>query len=323
MEVKFMAKRSEKITDFKNDVYFKYLLANDQDPQCVYMLKVLIEGVLHIQCEKVKVLNPNINPQNVSDKDMVLDVRVETETGETIDIEMQASKFSTYNRNRFQSYGASIIVSQTKSGDKNYGRLKRGYQIIVINDVDKNNLKLIDTYKSRNEEGRIEKCNLLTRSYIQLPMIDIIVKQKGIENLSELELVLYIFKNGIDNDIMGLPEQRVVKIMKDKMERFNEDEELRLAAYNRQLNIMAHEGEIKEASETAFKKGEAIGFEKGEVIGIKKGKVEEKMNFIQTRYGQVDKEWLLSLDDKQLNKINDIIFKEENYERIKQKVEGN
>lgn len=40
MEVKFMAKRPEKITDFKNDVYFKYLLANDQDPQCVYMLKV-------------------------------------------------------------------------------------------------------------------------------------------------------------------------------------------------------------------------------------------------------------------------------------------
>ncbi len=318
MEVKFMAKRPEKITDFKNDVYFKYLLANDQDPQCVYMLKVLIEGVLHIKCEKVKVLNPNINPQNVSDKDMVLDVRVETETGETIDIEMQASKFSTYNRNRFQSYGASIIVSQTKSGDKNYSLLKRGYQIIVINDVDKNNLKLIDTYKSRNEEGRIEKCNLLTRSYVQLPMIDIIVKQKGIENLSELELVLYIFKNGIDNDIMGLPEQRVVKIMKDKMDRFNENEELRLAAYNRELNIMAHEGEKQEA----YEKGEAIGFEKGEIIGLEKGKVEEKMNFIQARYGQVEPEWLETLNEKQLDRINDIIFKEENYERFKQKVEN-
>ena len=273
------------------------------------MLKVLIEGVLHIKCEKVKVLNPNINPQNVSDKDMVLDVRVETESGETIDIEMQASKFSTYNRNRFQSYGASNIVSQTKSGDKNYDRIKKTFQIIVINDIDKDNLKLIDTYKSRNAEGKIKKCTLLTRSYVQLPMIDIIVKQKGIENLSELELALYIFKNGMDDDIMGLPEQEVVKIMKEKMDRFNEDEELRLAAYNRELNIMAHEGELKEARETALKEGKVIG----DLNRIKQ--------FIQSRYGQVDKDWLLSLNDQQLERINDIIFKEENYEIFKQKVE--
>ena len=175
-----MAKRPDKIVDYKNDVYFKYLLANDKDPKCIYMLKVLIEGALHIKCKKVKVLNPNINPQNVSDKDMVLDVRVEIETGEKIDIEMQTSKFSTANRNRFQSYGAESIVSQTKSGDTFYGNIKRSFQIIVINDVDKNNLKLIDTYKSRNEEGKVEKCNLITRSYIQLLMIDIIVQQKGI-----------------------------------------------------------------------------------------------------------------------------------------------
>lgn len=42
---------------------------------------------------------------------MVLDVRVEIETGEKIDIEMQTSRFSTANRNRFQSYGAESIVS--------------------------------------------------------------------------------------------------------------------------------------------------------------------------------------------------------------------
>ena len=300
-----MAKRPVKITDYKNDVFFKYMLSNDEDPQSVYMLKVIIEGVLHIKCKNVKVLNPNINPQNVSDKDMVLDVRVETETGEKIDIEMQTSKFSTANRNRFQSYGAESIVSQTKSGDKFYGNIKKSFQIIFINDVDKNNLKLIDTYKSRNEEGKVEKCNLITRSYVQLPMIDIIVQQKGIENLSEFELVLYIFKNGMDDDIMKLTEHKVVKIMKDKMEKFNEDEELRLAAFNRELNKIAHKSEIQES------------FEEGKVIGIK----EEKMKFIQARYGKVELEWLDSLNEKQLERINDIIFKESDYEKFKQEIE--
>lgn len=95
--------------------------------------------------------------------------------------------------------------------------------------------------------------------------------------------------------------------MKDKMEKFNEDEELRLAAYNRELNKIAHVSEIEEAKETSFKEG----------------KLEEKMKFIQARYGQVEPEWLETLNEKQLDRINDIIFKESDYEKFKQEVEGN
>jgi len=297
-----MAKRPDKITDFKNDVYFKYLLADDQDPQCVYMLKLLIEGITHIKCDSVKVLNPNINPQNVKDKDMILDVRVKTDIGENFDIEMQNGKFSTANYNRFQSYGANNIVIQTQAGDKNYSRIRQTFQLIFINDIDKDNLRLIDTYKSRNEEGKVEKNNLITRSYIQIPMIDVIVREKGIENLTPLELAIYIFKNGIDNDIMKVKEQEVVKIMKEKMDKFNEDEELRLAAYNRQLNIMAHEQEKEEARQ--------------------EGRMDKIIDFIQTRYGVVEEHWLRSLNEKQLESINNIIFKEETYEIFKQKVEA-
>ena len=297
-----MAKRPDKITDFKNDVYFKYLLADDQDPQCVYMLKLLIEGITHIKCDSVKVLNPNINLQNVKDKDMILDVRVKTDIGENFDIEMQNGKFSTANYNRFQSYGANNIVIQTQAGDKNYSRIRQTFQLIFINDIDKDNLRLIDTYKSRNEEGKVEKNNLITRSYIQIPMIDVIVREKGIENLTPLELAIYIFKNGIDNDIMKVKEQEVVKIMKEKMDKFNEDEELRLAAYNRQLNIMAHEQEKEEARQ--------------------EGRMDKIIDFIQTRYGVVEEHWLRSLNEKQLESINNIIFKEETYEIFKQKVEA-
>lgn len=95
--------------------------------------------------------------------------------------------------------------------------------------------------------------------------------------------------------------------MKDKMEKFNEDEELRLAAYNRELNKIAHVSEIEEAKEISFKEG----------------KLEEKMNFIQARYGQVEPEWLETLNEKQLDRINNIIFKESDYEKFKQEVEGN
>ena len=93
--------------------------------------------------------------------------------------------------------------------------------------------------------------------------------------------------------------------MKNKMEKFNEDEELRLAAFNRELNKIAHESEKQES------------FEEGKVVGD----MNRIKQFIQARYGQVDKEWLSSLNDKQLERINDIIFKEEDYERFKQEIE--
>ncbi len=53
------------------------------------------------------------------------------------------------------------------------------YQIIFIDDIDKANLKLYDCYESRNEEGKLEKYNLLTRVYVQMPYINLIKKQKN------------------------------------------------------------------------------------------------------------------------------------------------
>ena len=311
-----MIKRPEKITDYKNDVYFKYLLANDQDPQCLYMLKVIIESLMDIKCQDIKVLNPNINPQNVKDKDMVLDVRVKTETGEIFDIEMQNSKFSTYNRNRFQSYGASNIVVQTQRGDERYGNIHQSHQFIFINDVDKDNLKLIDTYKSRNEEGKVEKNNLISRTYIQIPMIDVIVKQKGIEGLTALEAVIYVFKNGMDSDIMRLKNQEVIKIMKEKMDKFNEDVELRLAAYNRQLNVMAHVGEKQEA----FENGKRLGKAEGKEIGRQEGKLEKIKEKVKKYFHQIypneNDEFLNNLNQNQYDEILDMLFDKKSIDEI-------
>lgn len=78
---------------------------------------------------------------------------------------------------------------------------------------------------------------------MQLSYIDVIALQKTLNHFTLLELVLYIFKNGITKDIMRIRNQEVFAIMKDKMGKFNEDEELRLAVINRQLNIMARQGE--------------------------------------------------------------------------------
>ena len=100
--------------DFKNDVLFKYLLCDDLDPDCIFMLKLFIENILNIKCHQITVLNPDLNPKYVNDKDMVLDIKVKTTSGDIIDIEMQNSTFSKSHYCRFQQYGATLLASQKK-----------------------------------------------------------------------------------------------------------------------------------------------------------------------------------------------------------------
>lgn len=81
-------------TDFKNDILFKFLLSDDQDEDSLYLLKLIIENTLHIKCQSIQVVNPELVPEHVGDKAMILDVKVVTDTGDIIDIEMQSSSFT-------------------------------------------------------------------------------------------------------------------------------------------------------------------------------------------------------------------------------------
>ena len=147
-----------------------------------------------------------------------------------------------------------MLTYQEKKGKK-YRYINPVYQIIFINDIDSDNLQLYDTYQSRNKEGKLEKNNLMNRVYVQVPYINVIKQYKELDEFSELELAIYIFANGITDDIMKLKESKVIGIMKDKMERFNKDDELRLAAYNRELNIYAHEMELEESYQNGKEEG--------------------------------------------------------------------
>ena len=286
-----MKETGKKIYDFKSDVLFKYSLANDQDHDSLYLLKLFIEGILKIECHDIKVLNPDLSRNHVEDKDMILDIRVTVASGKQIDIEMQNSIFSPTQRHRFQLYGAKLLSQQEKKGDR-YQNINPVYQIIFINDVDSDNLTLYDTYQSRNEKGKLEKNNLTTRVYVQLPYINVIEEYKGLDKFNELELALYIFANGITDDIMGLEKMKVIGIMKDKMERFNQDEELRLAAYNRELNIQAKNSEMK----ANYLRGKEEGIEIGKELGKKDEIKNLTLQLFKIKYPDEDIDILANLE---------------------------
>ena len=309
-----MIKRIDKIYDFKNDFMFKHSLGNDQDPGSFYLLKLFIEGILNISCKSITILNPDLVVENIEDKDMLLDIRVQTNTGDYVNIEMQYSAFSKNQYQRFQIYGASLLSRQEKEGDDYQENINHVYQIIFIDDIDKANLKLYDRYESRNEEGKLEKYNLLTRVYVQMPYINLIKKQKKLEEFSEIEKGIYIFENGITDDIIRLKEDnKVVEIMKEKIERFNQDEQLRDMAYKRSLNRWANERDKQDM----YEKGKEEGIEEGIKQGIEQGKYNLIKQLFNKYYPEEDDNILENLNNEQYDKIFEMILDNRSINEIK------
>ena len=310
METKI--KPRNRITDFKNDLVFKFMLSDLNDSRCYYLLKVIIEGITGIKCQELFVSNSEVNPEHLSDKDMILDVRVKTDEGKLIDIEMQNSALTKEVHYLFQIYGARMMDHQVNRGDLLYSEnVHEVYTILFVNDIDRDNLLLIDTYMPRNQLGHIRKNNLLTHHNVYLPFVDAVVREKGLKNLNALELAIYTLYNGITDDIMSLNSE-VVTMMKEKMDQFNEDEELVLAASKRQLvKIQHHQEKVRIRQE-----GKEEGLKEGELLKAK----ENTLMLFKSKYPQEDILILENLTLSQYNEIFKALIENKNLQIIKEMI---
>ena len=208
-----------------------------------------------------------------------------------------------------------MLSRQEKEGDDYQKNINHVYQIIFIDDIDKANLKLYDRYESRNEEGKLEKYNLLTRVYVQMPYINLIKKQKKLEEFSEIEKGIYIFENGITDDIIRLKEDnKVVEIMKEKIDRFNQDEQLRDMAYKRSLNRWANERDKQDM----YEKGKEEGIEEGIKQGIIEKSKEKTKQLFNKYYPKEDDSILENLNSEQYDKIFEMILDNRSINEIKE-----
>ena len=112
---------------------------------------------------------------------------------------------------------------------------------------------------------------------------------------------------------MKLKESKVIGIMKDKMERFNQDDELRLAAYNRELNIYAHEMELEES----YQNGKAEGKKEGREEGILLEKKNLTLQLFKSKFPNEDDNFLSNLEVKEYDMIFKMLLESQSLEKIK------
>ena len=198
-----------------------------------------------------------------------------------------------------------MMDHQVNRGDLLYSEnVHEVYTILFVNDIDRDNLLLIDTYMPRNQLNHVRKYNLLTHHNVYLPFIDAVVREKGLKNLNALELAIYTLYHGITDDIIALNSE-VVTMMKEKMDQFNEDEELVLAASKRQLvKIQHHQEKVRIRQE---------GKLEGELLKAK----EKTLKLFNKLFPDENNELLENLTLSQYDQIFDALLENEDLKTIK------
>ena len=215
-------------------------------------------------------------------------------------------------RHYFYLTGTKFILAldhQVNRGDILYSEnVHEVYTILFVNDIDRDNLLLIDTYMPRNQLNHVRKYNLLTHHNVYLPFIDAVVREKGLKNLSKIELAIYTLYHGITDDIIALNSE-VVIMMKEKMDQFNEDEELVLAASKRQLvKIQHHQEKVRIRQE-----GKEEGLKEGELLKAK----EKTLKLFNKLFPDENNELLENLTLSQYDQIFDALLENEDLKTIK------
>ena len=198
-----------------------------------------------------------------------------------------------------------MMDHQVNRGDILYSEnVHEVYTILFVNDIDRDNLLLIDTYMPRNQLNHVRKYNLLTHHNVYLPFIDAVVREKG----SKIELAIYTLYHGITDDIMSLNSE-VVIMMKEKMDQFNEDEELVLAASKRQLvKIQHHQEKVRIRQE-----GKEEGLKEGELLKAK----EKTLKLFNKLFPDENNQLLENLTLLQYDQIFDTLLENKDLKTIK------
>lgn len=281
------------------------------------LLYMLVDSFLCGVSSKLKILNPEILKTNPREKGIRYDLKIIDESGCHINVEMQNTSLTKGQIKRFGYYGCQLVHESLFAGDS-YEQLPQHIQIIFINDCHSHICSFIEKYEFRTEMGVFEgesKMNadelLSIRYYVYIPFIDYIVNEKGLMNLDDFEMIVYMMRYGIQEQIKQL-NRKVVFYMERKAEEFYQNDQLREMAFNRKVEMLCLEEDKKEY----YENGKEIGFKNGE----KSGQIKVIINMIKEKYPhQQDFQWVDSLDEKLVTSIINLLIQSKSYEEFYEK----
>jgi len=116
------------LLDLRNDFVFKAFFTDERNNE---LLLQFLKAILDDPIISVKLTDPTIGIAHSKDKSSVMDLRVITNRGEQINVEMQYQGHKAFPE-RMLMYCAKTYGSQDEAG-KSYQKLKKAVQIVIVN----------------------------------------------------------------------------------------------------------------------------------------------------------------------------------------------
>ena len=239
------------LLDPRNDLVFKLLFARS--------LPLLTDLINAVRCneppiEVVSVENPQIDPEDLEGKFIVLDILAKDEKGHFFNIEMQMSKREQWS-SRSVYYLAKTMAGQLKSGEP-YAQLKPVIGIHLLAYVlFKGQDQACWCFELRDATNPLVKLGSeLQLNIIELPKAARLVATQGAVNGMSPALIAWLmyFEYSQEEEIMNqIAHPWVVEAMTN-LKDLSADEETRRRAERRELALIAERTELEAAKESGL-----------------------------------------------------------------------
>ncbi|MEG0671977.1 Rpn family recombination-promoting nuclease/putative transposase [Clostridium sp.] len=294
-----MNNRDNKLVNILVDFAFKKVFAGDSK-ESNHILIDFLNSILELKGKdkilEIVYLNPFNDREYENDKQSIMDIKVKTEKGELIDIEVQVNDVDDYKKRSL--YYWSKLYGDTINKGKSYYELKKS---IVINILDFNliteNNKFHNVFVIKERDDNFTFIEDLQIHYIELNKFE---NKKDIDTLSDLEEWLTFFKEcnsqGDLNIIRKLSNQKEeIGVAVEIMKKLSADE-IEYEQYLAREKYLMDEMSKKKYAEYKMKEINDAYEEKTKELEVKDKELEVKEKAIEVK----DKELKAATEKLQL-----------------------
>ncbi|QUW23105.1 Rpn family recombination-promoting nuclease/putative transposase [Sporosarcina sp. Marseille-Q4063] len=249
------------LLDLRNDFVFKAFFGDKRNNK---LLLDFIRAILGEQIISVKLTSPYVEPSHANDKKSEMDLRILTDIGEQINVEMQLKGHRAFTE-RMLIYWAKMYGVQGKEG-KSYVELNKAIQIVITNF----NMLRKPHYQSMFQLIDPENGALFS-SHMEIHVLELSkVKNLILQDATKLEKWLLFMKGDQETKEALAMESSTMKEAYSEIQRLSGDMETRKAAIAREIHLNDQIQRELDAEADGWKSGKREGKQEG----IKEGKTE-------------------------------------------------
>lgn len=216
------------LLDLRNDVVFKAFFGDTRNNK---LLLDFLRAVLGEQIVSVALTSPYLEPSHANDKSSEMDLRILTDNGEQINVEMQLKGHKAF-RERMLIYWAKMYSVQDNIS-KSYVELNKAIQIVVTNF----NLLSKPHYHSMFQLIDPEDGTLVS-THAEIHVLEL-PKLKGLklQDATKLEQWLLFLKSDKKTKEALAMENSIMGDAFEEIQRLSNDQETRKAAISREIHL--------------------------------------------------------------------------------------